>query len=67
MKIETTSVRQPGNETLGTQDKVLYYLILMNDTGEKLVINVGQKTHDRVKEMKDAKPMEKGGKVANTK
>lgn len=57
MKVTTTSVTQNANEILGTKEKVLYYLILENDKGEKLVINVGEKTHNGVKALQ----YEKGG------
>lgn len=48
MKITTTTVTQTGNEVLGTKEKNLYYLIVENNIGKKLIINVGQKTHDNV-------------------
>lgn len=48
MKIQTTSVTQTANEVLGTKEKKLYYLIIENSKGEKLTVNVGQKTHDEV-------------------
>lgn len=51
MKINTTSVEQTANEVLGTQAKKLYYLIVENSKGNKLVINVGQKTHDQVQKL----------------
>lgn len=72
MKITTTSVTQPGNEILGTKDKTLYYLIVTNNKGKKLTINVGEKTHDGIKELQkedegvqelplnDAKPIKNG-------
>lgn len=52
MKIEvnTTSVKQEANETLGFKEKTLYYLILGEGEGKK-VINVGEKTHEAVKEL----------------
>lgn len=48
MTIETTTVKQTGNEILGTKEKNLYYLIIKNKKGEKLIVNVGEKTHDGV-------------------
>lgn len=51
MKITATSVKQPGNETLGTKDKELYYLVIENKKAEKVVVNVGKKTHDSVQEL----------------
>lgn len=51
MKIATTTVTQTANEVLGTKEKKLYYLIVENTTGRKLVINVGEKTHDEVMEI----------------
>lgn len=66
MKIETTTVTQTGNAVLGTEEKSLYYLIVTANEGktfaEKLIINVGQKTHDKVKSMMEkeeqTKPVE---------
>lgn len=49
--VQTTSVTQTGNEVLGTKEKNLYYLIIKNEKGGQLVINVGQKTHDEVKKL----------------
>lgn len=51
MTITTTSVQQTANEVLGTKEKSLYYLIVHNKKGNKLVINVGQKTHDEVQKL----------------
>lgn len=48
MKVTTTSVTQTANEVLGTPERKLYYLIIENSKGEKMTINVGQKTHDQV-------------------
>lgn len=48
MKVTTTSVTQTANEVLGTAERKLYYLIIENSKGEKMTINVGQKTHDQV-------------------
>lgn len=61
MKITTTSVTQTGNEILGTEERNLYYLIVENDKGSKLVINVGKKTHDQVQKLKN----EEEGKETN--
>lgn len=63
MKIATTTVQQTANEVLGVAAKNLYYLVLVNEKGNKLVINVGEKTHKNVQAMIDdetTKP--KGGK-----
>lgn len=51
MKINTTSVKQEANAVLGTETKNLYYLIIENNIGKKLVVNVGQKTHDQVQQL----------------
>jgi len=56
MKIATTTVIQTANETLGTNEKKLYYLIIANDQNEKVVINVGEKTHEKVKELLKNEP-----------
>lgn len=50
-KITTTKVTQTANEVLGTKEKTLYYLIVEVEGKEKLVINVGEKTHDKVLEL----------------
>lgn len=55
LEIATTSVKQEANTVLGTKEKELYYLII-GEGDNKLVINVGQKTHDSVKEL--TKPRE---------
>lgn len=54
MKIETTTVTQTSNEILGTTEKTLYYLIVTASTGkpdDKMVINVGEKTHKSIQEL----------------
>lgn len=48
MTIKTTSVSQGANKELGTEEKILYYLIVQNNINKKLVVNVGKKTHDSV-------------------
>lgn len=66
MKIETTTVNQLANEMLGTKNKELYYLIISNEKGGKLVVNVGEKTHNEVKRLqneelnKEPEPVRKG-------
>lgn len=49
-KVQTTSVKQPANEILGTKDKELYFLIIETDKG-KTQINVGLKTYEKIKEI----------------
>lgn len=51
MTISTTSVKQSANEMLGTAEKTLYYLIIENKKKEKLIVNVGEKTHKQVIEL----------------
>lgn len=63
MKIETTTVTQTANETLGTKEKTLYYIIIKtNKTGDerqqKMVINVGYKTHNLVQQLLKAEANE---------
>lgn len=48
MKIATTTVTQSANEVLGVELKNLYYLIIENNEGKKMIVNVGKKTHDNV-------------------
>lgn len=50
MKIEvtTTSTKQEANDILGTPAKTIYYLII-GEGENKVVIHVGQKTHDSIK------------------
>ena len=52
MKIEvnTTSTKQDANEVLGTPEKTIYYLII-GDGEKKVVIHVGQKTFESVREL----------------
>lgn len=52
MKLEvvTTSVTQSANEVLGTKEKNLFYLII-GEGENKVTINVGEKTHNQVKEL----------------
>lgn len=50
-KVTTTKVTQTANEVLGTAEKTLYYLILEVEGKEKMVVNVGEKTHDKVLEL----------------
>lgn len=54
-KITTTSITQTSNEILGTEEKTLYYLIIEVQGKEKLVINVGDKTHKKVTELTKTK------------
>lgn len=48
--VTTTSVTQTGNEVLGTKEKKLYYFIVETPKG-KLVVNVGEKTHDEIRRL----------------
>lgn len=56
-QVKVTTVTQTANAELGTAAKSLYYLIIITDKGKE-VINVGQKTHDKVGELLP----KKGGK-----
>lgn len=49
-KVTTTSVTQTANELLGKKEATLYYLIIENEK-EKIIINVGEKTHNQVKKL----------------
>lgn len=51
MKIAVTTVTQTASEVLGTKEKKLYYLIVENNKGGKLIINVGEKTHNEVQRL----------------
>lgn len=57
MKLEvlTTSVKQEANAVLGTKEKTLYYLII-GEGETKVLINVGEKTHENVKKLTPVKP-----------
>jgi uncharacterized protein YpmB len=48
MTITSTTVQQTASEELGTPTKDLYYLIIKNSKNQKLIINVGKKTHEQV-------------------
>lgn len=51
MTISTTTVKQSANEVLGTTERTLYYLIIENKKKEKIIVNVGEKTHKGVIEL----------------
>lgn len=55
MTVQTTKVQVPANDVLGTKEKTLHYIIIENN-GEKAVINVGEKTVKQVTEVINAKP-----------
>lgn len=46
--VQATSVTQSANTVLNTKEKILWYLII-GEGENKIVINVGEKTHDSVK------------------
>lgn len=48
-KVTTTSVTRSANELLGKKESKLYYLIIENGKGDKMTINIGEKTHNQVK------------------
>lgn len=58
MTIAVTTVQQTANEVLGVEAKNLYYLIITNKDGNKLVVNVGKKTHDNVQALVDAENLQ---------
>lgn len=58
LEVTTTKVKQEANDVLGTKEKELCYLII-GEGNEKLVINVGQKTHDSVKKLTETKQNDK--------
>lgn len=58
MKIAVTTVTQTANEVLGVEAKNLYYLILSTDKDQKMIINVGKKTHDNVQALLDSEAQE---------
>lgn len=51
-KLETTTVTQSANEVLKTKEKKLYYLVVTTPKGS-MTINVGEKTHEKVKNLTD--------------
>lgn len=50
IEVNTTVTKQEANEMLGFAAKELYYLII-GEGENKLVINVGLKTHEAVKKL----------------
>lgn len=60
-KVTTTFVEQTANEVLGTPAKKLWYLIV-EANGKKEIINVGEKTHDKIKELTKTITLNTGGK-----
>lgn len=54
MKVLTTETTVPANEILGTAEKKLSYLIIENSLGQRLTINVGEKTIKLVNELNAA-------------
>lgn len=48
--IQTTSLTQGANELLGKLESKLYYLVITTPKGT-MTVNVGQKTHDKIKEL----------------
>lgn len=59
MKIAVTTVTQTANELLGVQTKNLHYLIVENNDGKKIIINVGKKTHDNVQALVESETIKK--------
>lgn len=50
LEVNTTKVKQDGNDILNTKEKTLYYLLI--GTGEnKAIINVGEKTYVTVSKL----------------
>lgn len=49
-EVSTTFVEQTANELLGTPSKKLFYLVIETPKG-KTMLNVGEKTHNSVKEL----------------
>lgn len=49
-EITVTHVTQTANKELGVEEKKLYYLIVQTDKGKE-TINIGQKTHDKIKNL----------------
>lgn len=49
-EVTTTFVEQTANKELGVEAKKLYYLIIQTDKGKE-VINVGEKTHTKIKNL----------------
>lgn len=52
--VKVTNVTQSANKELGIEAKNLYYLIIETKKGKE-VINIGQKTHDKIKALDDGK------------
>ena len=54
MKVLTTEKTVQANEILGTAEKKISYLIIENSLGQRLTINVGEKTIKLVNELNAA-------------
>lgn len=57
MKITTTTTTQTANKELGTEEKKLHYLIIENSKGDKEIINVGEKTCNKIKLLNEKEKM----------
>ena len=57
-QVKVTSVKQTANTELGTPEKTLHYLIIITDQGKE-VINVGEKTHNKVEALLPKKEAKK--------
>ena len=50
--VKVASVKQEGNEILGTKEKTLWYLVI-GEGENKIQLNVGKKTFNGVKKLLD--------------
>lgn len=53
--VTVTKVTQTANKELGTKEKEIYYLIIENEKKEKEIINIGQKTYDKITKLTGGK------------
>lgn len=61
-QVKVTSITQTANAELGTDEKTLYYLIVITDKGKE-VINIGEKTHNKIAALLPAFAVKKEGKA----
>ncbi|AXH73242.1 MAG: hypothetical protein [Microviridae sp.] len=61
-EVNVTIVTQSGNDILKTKEKQMYYLKIETEAGEAL-LNVGEKTYNKVKFITDENEIQKSKKL----